>query len=318
MDSLLKKEDGTDQPFVAPNVSPRDEVPLHREEHRDGRQRREHGAGRHDVPGGRPLPFERGDADGDRCRVVALREAQCPEVVVPHEREHEDRERRERGPHERQHDAPVDRPLGRAFDARGLDQLERQLADEVAQEQRAEAGLERGVEQHERPHGVVQADAEHDLPHRNHQDLDRHEIAGDEQAEQHEIAAEPVVRERMPGERRQQDRRGDRRHRDQEAVREIMEHRRLRERGTVVVDERELLRPAPVIAGHDLVGRADRRDEHREQRHEPQRERARQRQPVQQAGGTSPAGHGHRVHVGGPCCGPYDSTRTSLRSCHTI
>src|SRR5476649_1895258 len=35
--------------------------------------------------------------------LIALRQAQCPEVIVPDKREHEDAERSERGPNQRQH-----------------------------------------------------------------------------------------------------------------------------------------------------------------------------------------------------------------------
>ena len=69
------------------------------------------------------------------------------------------------------------RHLGDTFDARRLDQLIGQGLDEVAHEEGAEAGLERDVKQGEAPVGVVHAKAERHVADRNHQDLERDEVA---------------------------------------------------------------------------------------------------------------------------------------------
>jgi len=176
-------------------------------------------------------------------RVVRLNKDQRPEVVVPDEREDEDRHAGDCRAHERRHDAPENRQLADALDPRGIERVVGNVADEVAHEQRAEPGLERHVEQDERPARVVESQCQHEVPHRDHQRLEGEEIAADERHQQDPVAPELVFRKSEPRHRREHDRADDGRNRHQETVEDELRQARVEEHGRIVVEEPRGRRP---------------------------------------------------------------------------
>ncbi len=92
--------------------------------------------------------------------------------------------------------------------ARGLDQFERQLLDEVAQKERAKAGLKRERESRiSAPTVLKQAEFQAMIAHRNHQDLNRHEVAARRtSANSGELPRKAIDGQREAGHRRQRDR----------------------------------------------------------------------------------------------------------------
>ena len=93
------------------------------------------------------------------------------------------------------------RELARAVEARRVEHAVGQFADEVAHQERAETGLEPGVEQDQRPARVVEAERDDQVADGNHQHLERDEVAGDEDREQEPVAGKAVLREREAGHR---------------------------------------------------------------------------------------------------------------------
>ena len=85
---------------------------------------------------------------------------------------------------------PRDMELTGALDPRCLEQLMGQRLYEVAQEQRAEAGLKGHVKENEAEMRVEHPEPDLEVAHRDHQDLKRDEIAANENGEYKQIAAE--------------------------------------------------------------------------------------------------------------------------------
>ena len=187
------------------------------------------------------------------------------------------------GPHQRQHDVPEDLEFAQAVVARGIEHVVGKLLDEIAHEQRAEAGLERGVEQDQRPARVVDPDRDREVAHRDHQDLERHEVAGDEDDEQREVAAKAELGEREARHAGERDRAHNGRHRDQHAVEDELGHARIGEHGRVVLHQPEFARPAPQVAAIEIVDRADRGQRNAEHRQEPDRKACVERGAVGEA-----------------------------------
>ena len=61
------------------------------------------------------------------------------------------------------------------------------------------------MKQHQPGHRVVEAGLHRQIAHRHHQDLEGHEIAGDEHEEQRHREAEPVDGQRIAGKAGQRD-----------------------------------------------------------------------------------------------------------------
>ena len=219
------------------------------------------------------LAVEAGDAGGDGLRLGALGQDDGPEIVVPDEGEDQHGKRRDGGAHERQDDKPEDAPFGDAFDPRGLDQLDRQGLDEVAHEEGAEPGLERDVKEDETQLGVVEVEADGQVAHRHHQDLERHEIARDEHEKDQQVALEPVDAEREAGharERHRADHRGDG---DHQRVQHVARHVAFKEHAAIIAEQVEQGRPAPEIALREIGQGPDGEGRHGDQRQEPQDQR---------------------------------------------
>ena len=104
-----------------PREQPLHEVALEGEEDGERDRHREERGRRDQLDVGPELP-ELGE-DRDRDRLGRLAEGQRDEQVVPDPEELEDRERRDRGQPERKDQPREDPELGRAVDARGLDQV---------------------------------------------------------------------------------------------------------------------------------------------------------------------------------------------------
>ncbi len=135
-----------------------------------------------------------------------------------------------------------------------------------------------------------------EVAHRDHQDLERHEVAGDEDDEQHEVAAKAVLGEREARHAGERDRADNRRHRDQHAVEDELGHARIGEHGRVVLDEPEFARPAPQVAAVEVVDRADRRQRDAEHRQQPDRKARVERGAVGEACGVRRASNGRWEH----------------------
>ncbi len=151
------------------------------------------------------------------------------------------------------------------------------MADEVAHEEGAKAGLEGDMEQDEAGFGVVEAHVEGEVADRNHQDLERHEVARDEHEEDPDVRIEFVDPKRETGHGRESDGADHGGDGDQERVQHVARHVGVEEHLTVVGEAFEGGRHAPVVALGEVDGRFDRKDGDGDQGQEPQDQRDRQK-----------------------------------------
>ena len=260
-----------------------------------GGNRGEQRGRRHEVPRGLPHAAQRLQTGRDRPDRIRLDEHQRPEVVVPHEREDEHGHGGDRRAHERQHDEPEEPQLARTVYSRRVEQGVRQITDEVAHEQRAKTRLESDVEEDQRPSRVVQMQRNDEVADRDHQHLERHQIAGDEYGQQQPVSLEPVLGQRESGHRREQDRAGDRRDRDEEAVGEeapgprSAEHRR-------IIGPLQLVGPRPDTAAVELVDRMQRHQHDARERQQPDDEAGHHRDTVVDIEVQQSSPRRHRSH----------------------
>src|SRR5260221_7246298 len=119
------------------------EVALHGEEQEEARQaeqrRRGHGYGKaFELRVAPDHRREGGDADRQRLHVLVESDEQRPQEVVPVQGEDDDRCGNDRGPGERQRDAPEDQPITRAVGDRRLLELAREAEIELSEDVDAE------------------------------------------------------------------------------------------------------------------------------------------------------------------------------------
>ena len=153
------------------------------------------------------------------------------------------------------------------------------------------------MKQHEPGDRVVEPGLHREVAHGNHQDLKRHEIAGDEDEEQWHGGTEPVDRQRESREARETQRHDHRRDRDVERVLQVRPRLGLNEDRRVVFDQHEIRRPAEHVAGVDVLGRADRGEHDRQHRQQPDEQGNRQRDLVERLNGGRGPFDGLRKHL---------------------
>ena len=130
--------------------------------------------------------------------------------VVPDRQHGEHGDGRQRRPQQRHDDAPVDRPLVGAVDARRLEHVVGHLVDEAGEDEHGDGQAHRHVHRDQAPVAVDQADAldhAHDVdgrqPDRDHQPGDEHEV-------DHRRRPAAPLGQRQPGHRADQQDDGDR------------------------------------------------------------------------------------------------------------
>src|SRR6266508_2528079 len=247
-----------------------DEVTLECEEDDQRHNHRQENAGSDDVDARPELP--RLLLQRHRDRLGVLSEHQRHQQVVPHPEELEDRQRRDRGPAERQHHLAEDGELLAAVHPGRLQQVPWDPDEEVAQQENPERQPEGDVEQHRGGHRTEDADSAEQLRVRDHADLDRHHDQRHHQDEQPVAAGELHPREGVRRSSGDQHHQQGRRHRDQDGVHQRLDHgARLQQVGVVVEAQLiELVENGPPARAGCVLAGAEARDEDADGGHQPE------------------------------------------------
>src|SRR6058998_1824461 len=198
--------------------NPANEVALQEDEHRQRERHLQHRGRGQELPAASERRHQPRDHNGERPVRADAQEGQGDEQVVPDPQEDEDRERGDGGDRHGHGDAQEPRRVAGAVDLGGLEDLARQAAQVVPQQE----DLERqAVARVRKPHGhdrAVDVQELEDLEDRDQRHLDRHHHQADDDDEEEVPAREPHPGERVRahGRDRQLDDGG--RDRDQDAV----------------------------------------------------------------------------------------------------
>ncbi|MPN23150.1 hypothetical protein SDC9_170537 [bioreactor metagenome] len=158
------------------------------------------------------MPEQAGHAQQQRFLAFLGDEDQGEPQVVPEGDKVVDGHRRQRRPHEGDHDGREDAEVARAVDKARLDQLMRRLAHKLRQHKDRHRDAHRQVNGHQRPLAVHQAQGLDDLQQLDGADADGQHHARNQKEEHEARYLSPPVGQRVGGQRaddQHQDQRGD-------------------------------------------------------------------------------------------------------------
>ena len=191
---------------------------LHQKKHQNRWQCSDDGACRNKLPLRHILTVQRVKTRGDGLNAGRGGQHCGPEIFVPDEGEDQNRQGGNGGAHQGDDDVPENLDFRHTFNAGGFNQFERQAFDEVAHEQGTEPGLKGDVKQAKAGRGIDQAKVDGHVADRDHQYLERHKVARNENKEDRHAATEFVDPKREAGHRGQGDNADDDRDRQLERI----------------------------------------------------------------------------------------------------
>ena len=212
------------------------------------------------------LTIESAHAHRDRQAGIIRNQHCCPEEIVPDECEDQHGKRCDGWFHQRQHQVPKNLEFIDALQPCRLDQLKRQRLHEIAHEQGAEAGLKGRMEHDEARNRIDDFEPIGHVDDRQHQNLERHEIARNKDEEQRQRPAKFVDRQRVTGEAGKRHGHNHCWQRDDQCVDQVFQRIGLGEHFCVVRNQLKARWNAEHITGVDIHYRANGRHEDGEQR----------------------------------------------------
>lgn len=180
----------------------RDDLALEQHEDDEGGNQDQNRAGTQKGNIGRPLTLERSQRASHRSLRRVLDEHQRKEKLVPRPDGHEDPERRDRRPRERNVDLPEQVPGGRAIDAGRLRNLAGHVDEVGAHPEYGKGHVQGNQRQHDREPSVVDSHRPLQEVDRDDNPLERERQPEHKQEEEHARAGHPQEADGEPGHRR--------------------------------------------------------------------------------------------------------------------